>query len=103
MKNYNLQANFQKMEKSDLCLNMKLQRKHARDTMVMKAWPGVQDWARHFATHACTGHLVTPPCQADRKVTPCTFLPWVAADRCQTVSDGREAAFGGRSADRQRH
>ena len=40
--------------------------------------------------------------QADRKVTPCTFLPWVAADGRRTASDGREAAFGGRSADCQR-
>ena len=43
-----------------------------------------------------------PSCQADRKVTPCAFLPWVATDRRQTASDGREVALGVRSEDRQR-
>ena len=40
--------------------------------------------------------------QADRKVTPCTFLPWVAADGRRTAFDGREGVFGGPSADRQK-
>ena len=39
--------------------------------------------------------------QADRKVTLCSLLPRVAADGRRTASEGREAAFGGRSADRQ--
>ena len=40
--------------------------------------------------------------QADVKDTPCTFLPWVAADGRRTASDVREATFGVRFGDCQR-